>query len=74
MEKMSKTVCKLCRQRKTRCNRKLPKCDYCVKADVECQYVKDKSKPGLRAGYVTALEERLSTSSSFVQGSTNGGL
>ncbi|KAK7189622.1 hypothetical protein DPSP01_013435 [Paraphaeosphaeria sporulosa] len=64
---LSRTVCKLCRQRKTRCNRHLPKCDSCLKAGVNCQYVKDKSRPGLRAGYVSALEERLNVLEKEVQ-------
>ncbi|KAF2438832.1 hypothetical protein P171DRAFT_436741 [Karstenula rhodostoma CBS 690.94] len=65
--RMSRTVCKLCRQRKTRCNRQLPECDSCLRAGVNCQYVKDKSRPGLRAGYVSALEERLNILEKEVQ-------
>ncbi|KAF2202245.1 hypothetical protein GQ43DRAFT_392578 [Delitschia confertaspora ATCC 74209] len=56
---LNKAVCFLCRQRKTRCNRNIPECDSCSKAGVECQYVQVKRKPGLRAGYVSTLEERL---------------
>ncbi|KAF2271170.1 hypothetical protein CC78DRAFT_13213 [Lojkania enalia] len=57
--RLSKTVCILCRQRKIRCNRKLPKCESCTRAEVDCQYIRVKNKPGLRAGYVSELEERL---------------
>ncbi|KAF2241666.1 hypothetical protein BU26DRAFT_524829 [Trematosphaeria pertusa] len=57
--RLSKTVCLLCRQRKIRCNRKLPKCESCTRAAVECQYIAVRNRPGLRAGYVSELEERL---------------
>ncbi|KAF2476285.1 uncharacterized protein BDR25DRAFT_64879 [Lindgomyces ingoldianus] len=61
MRRLSKTVCFLCRQRKIRCNRRLPKCESCSRTGVECQYskIEIKNKPGLRAGYVSELEERL---------------
>ncbi|KAF2731017.1 hypothetical protein EJ04DRAFT_554997 [Polyplosphaeria fusca] len=58
--RVSKTVCLLCRQRKIKCNRRLPKCESCFRASVPCEYIKIKHKPGLRAGYVSELEERLS--------------
>lgn len=58
---ISRTVCVLCRQRKTRCDRKLPRCGFCVKAKVDCQYVGHPKKRGLRAGYVTELESRIGT-------------
>lgn len=59
----SKTVCRLCRQRKTKCDRNLPKCSFCIKAKVVCQYVPEPRKRGLRAGYVTELESRIGKSS-----------
>ncbi|PSN70512.1 hypothetical protein BS50DRAFT_674871 [Corynespora cassiicola Philippines] len=65
--RLSKTVCLLCRQRKVRCNRKLPKCESCSKSGVECQYIVVKNKPGLRAGYVSTLEERLAKLEQEVQ-------
>ena len=55
----SPTVCFLCRQRKTKCDRTLPSCGFCVKAKVECQYVPNPKKRGLRAGYVSELESRI---------------
>ncbi|KAK5954606.1 hypothetical protein OHC33_004328 [Knufia fluminis] len=55
----SRTVCALCRQRKTKCDRQLPKCGFCIKAKVECQYLPQAKKRGLRAGYVAELESRL---------------
>ncbi|OAL39127.1 hypothetical protein AYO20_01445 [Fonsecaea nubica] len=60
-EQRSSTVCHLCRQRKTKCDRRLPNCSFCVKANVRCQYVTKTKKRGLRAGYVTQLENRLDT-------------
>ncbi|KAK4942171.1 hypothetical protein LTR10_018063 [Elasticomyces elasticus] len=58
-EHRSPTVCHLCRQRKTKCDRILPKCGFCVKAQVNCKYVAKPNKRGLRAGYVSQLESRL---------------
>lgn len=58
-EQRSATVCFLCRQRKTKCDRTLPSCGFCVKAKVECQYVPKPKKRGLRAGYVSELESRI---------------
>lgn len=58
----SRTVCMLCRQRKTRCDRVLPRCGFCVKAKLDCQYVGQPKKRGLRAGYVNELEARIGTS------------
>ena len=55
----SSTVCFLCRQRKTKCDRTLPSCGFCVKAKAECQYVPKPKKRGLRAGYVSELESRI---------------
>merc|ERR1712000_248500 len=58
-EHRSPTVCYLCRQRKTKCDRTLPRCGFCVKAKVECRYVARPKKRGLRAGYVSQLETRI---------------
>jgi hypothetical protein len=55
----SSASCFLCRQRKTKCDRLLPRCGFCVKAKVECQYVPRPKKRGLRAGYVSELESRI---------------
>ena len=56
---LSRTVCRLCRQRKTKCDRQLPKCGFCIKAKVACQYLPEQKKRGLRAGYVSELESRI---------------
>jgi len=69
----SPTVCYLCRQRKTKCDRNLPRCGYCIKAKVNCQYVAQPRKRGLRAGYVSELEARLGTSSLAVSFSDPNG-
>ncbi|KIW13910.1 hypothetical protein PV08_06691 [Exophiala spinifera] len=58
-ERRSATVCLLCRQRKTKCDRVLPRCGFCVKAKAECQYATRPKKRGLRAGYVSELETRI---------------
>ncbi|EXJ57844.1 uncharacterized protein A1O5_12402 [Cladophialophora psammophila CBS 110553] len=56
---MGSIRCHLCRQRKTKCDRRLPHCSFCVKAKVRCQYVTKTKKRGLRAGYVSQLENRI---------------
>ena len=53
--------CLLCRQRKQKCNRQLPKCGNCTKGKFDCQYVAGQKKRGLGAGYVSELEERIGT-------------
>lgn len=52
--------CVVCRQRKVACNRQRPRCGLCVKYDFECEYKGRQQRPGLRAGYVSRLEEQLS--------------
>ncbi|KIX05509.1 uncharacterized protein Z518_06381 [Rhinocladiella mackenziei CBS 650.93] len=59
LEEKSSTVCYLCRQRKTKCDRILPRCGFCVKAKANCHYVAKPKKRGLRAGYVSQLENRI---------------
>jgi Fungal Zn(2)-Cys(6) binuclear cluster domain/Fungal specific transcription factor domain len=54
-----KISCRLCRQRKTRCDRRKPRCGHCFKAGADCEYVSKQKKRGLRAGYVAELERRL---------------
>ncbi|KAJ9603090.1 hypothetical protein H2200_012385 [Cladophialophora chaetospira] len=39
--------------------RRLPHCSFCQKAKVRCEYVTKTKKRGLRAGYVSQLENRL---------------
>ncbi|KAF7509379.1 hypothetical protein GJ744_008102 [Endocarpon pusillum] len=56
---LSGTVCRLCRQRKTRCDRNKPRCGHCIKAGADCEYLSKQKKHGLRAGYVSELERRL---------------
>ncbi|KAF2656749.1 hypothetical protein K491DRAFT_691794 [Lophiostoma macrostomum CBS 122681] len=65
--RLSRTVCLLCRQRKIRCDRNLPGCESCIKLKADCQYVRVKNKPGLRAGYVSELEQRLAKLEKEVQ-------
>lgn len=56
---LSATVCILCRQRKIKCDRQLPKCGFCSTHNLDCEYVTATRKPGLRAGYVSGLERRI---------------
>lgn len=52
--------CKVCRRRKTACDRARPKCGICTKAGLACEYAeKERHAPGLRAGYVQSLERRI---------------
>ncbi|KAL4994193.1 hypothetical protein BDV10DRAFT_198987 [Aspergillus recurvatus] len=52
------SACLVCRQRKTKCDRRQPACSFCQKYDFECSYLPSRS-PGLRAGYVSQLEQRI---------------
>ncbi|KAF2456242.1 hypothetical protein BDY21DRAFT_348347 [Lineolata rhizophorae] len=49
----------LCRQRKTRCDRKRLSCSFCGKNSFECQFVTSRKAPGVRAGCVSELERRI---------------
>lgn len=54
-----KIACTICRRRKTKCDRKEPQCSFCSKNNFDCEYVSNERQPGLRAGYVSQLEERI---------------
>ncbi|RDW69810.1 hypothetical protein BP6252_08830 [Coleophoma cylindrospora] len=56
---ISKVVCSLCRQRKVKCDRQVPSCGFCNQVGNACRYVATPKKRGLRAGYVSSLENRL---------------
>ncbi|KAL9618712.1 MAG: hypothetical protein Q9160_006591 [Pyrenula sp. 1 TL-2023] len=72
----SATVCFLCRQRKTKCDRKKTGCSNCKAKGVRCQYIPTPRRHGLRAGYVSELERRIDTLeqevSQFKSGSLQG--
>lgn len=53
-----KSACLFCRQRKVACDRLRPSCSFCRRNEVDCKYGSSR-KPGLRAGFVTQLEERV---------------
>ena len=53
--------CVFCRQRKIKCDRSKPDCTNCAKSGMQCWYLAGQRKPGLRAGYVSALERRLAS-------------
>ncbi|KAI5269642.1 hypothetical protein E4T47_06951 [Aureobasidium subglaciale] len=48
-----------CRQRKIKCDRTLPDCNLCSRADIACIYDGSRKRPGLRAGYVQQLKKRI---------------
>ncbi|KAI1076468.1 hypothetical protein F5B20DRAFT_326620 [Whalleya microplaca] len=50
--------CERCRDKKIRCNRKVPECTQCMTNSVNCHYP-EQNKRGLPAGYVNSLEKRL---------------
>ncbi|KAF4417574.1 Zn(II)2Cys6 transcriptional activator [Fusarium acutatum] len=50
--------CSLCRRRKAKCSRDQP-CGTCIKLGAECIYDQEKSKPGMRAGAIETLTQRL---------------
>ncbi|KAF5637401.1 positive regulator of purine utilization [Fusarium sp. NRRL 25303] len=50
--------CERCKQRKAKCDRRLPACQRCEKAKVECEYG-GRRKPGFPAGHRQMLEEKI---------------
>ncbi|KAG5792389.1 hypothetical protein H9Q69_008585 [Fusarium xylarioides] len=52
--------CSLCRRRKAKCSRDQP-CGTCIKLGAECIYDQEKSKPGMRAGAIETLTQRVAT-------------
>ncbi|ORY64476.1 uncharacterized protein BCR38DRAFT_215738 [Pseudomassariella vexata] len=65
--KEPKTACLLCRRRKVACDRRRPKCGLCSRNDFDCTYTARERRPGLRAGYVSQLEERIGRSPEYVR-------
>lgn len=68
----SATVCFLCRQRKTKCDRRKTGCSNCKAKGVKCQYIPTPRKHGLRAGYVSELERRIASLEREVSGLKSG--
>ena len=54
-----KIACTVCRRRKTACDKARPRCGLCVKSGFPCEYAESQQQPGLRAGYVQHLEQRI---------------
>ena len=54
-----KIACTVCRRRKTACDKARPRCSLCVKGNFDCEYAESQHQPGLRAGYVQHLEQRV---------------
>ncbi|XEV01321.1 hypothetical protein FSHL1_006608 [Fusarium sambucinum] len=52
--------CSLCRRRKAKCSRDQP-CGTCIKLGAECTYDQERSKPGMRAGAIETLTQRVAT-------------
>ncbi|KAF5720255.1 positive regulator of purine utilization [Fusarium globosum] len=50
--------CERCKQRKAKCDRRLPACQRCEKAEVECEYG-GRRKPGFPAGHRQMLEDKI---------------
>ena len=51
-------ACQACRKKKAKCSRQTP-CSQCTRNGVACVYDKDKAKPGMRAGAIERLTQRL---------------
>lgn len=52
-------ACQACRKKKAKCSREKPSCSQCVKYGTNCLYDKEKGKPGMRAGAIDRLNERV---------------
>ncbi|KAF2016940.1 hypothetical protein BU24DRAFT_440112 [Aaosphaeria arxii CBS 175.79] len=51
-------ACESCRNKKTKCDRDLPRCTQCISTRTNCQYP-PVNKRGLPSGYITFIEQRL---------------
>lgn len=51
-------ACQACRRKKAKCSRETP-CSHCIKNGLTCLYDKEKGKPGMRAGAIDRLTQRL---------------
>ncbi|KAI2727175.1 transcriptional regulator family: Fungal Specific TF [Penicillium roqueforti] len=66
-ENLNPISCELCRQRKCKCDRKLPFCSQCAGDVSKCIYP-ESGKRGLPLGYLNQLEERLAETESALYG------
>ncbi|KAI1344160.1 fungal-specific transcription factor domain-containing protein [Xylariaceae sp. FL0016] len=53
-------ACQSCRRKKAKCSRDQP-CSHCDKNNLECVYDDRKAKPGIKAGAIDGLSQRVST-------------
>ncbi|KAJ0380227.1 hypothetical protein COL26b_001339 [Colletotrichum chrysophilum] len=67
----SPIACESCRQRKRRCDRKLPFCLQCSHEPGRCQYP-EQSKRGIPNGYLNKLETRLAETEAALIGVLSG--
>ncbi|KUI63745.1 hypothetical protein VM1G_10592 [Cytospora mali] len=51
-------ACEACRQKKCKCDRRMPTCTQCRSSPAKCHYP-EKNRRGIPAGYVNTLEKRL---------------
>lgn len=51
-------ACQACRKKKAKCSKRTP-CSQCVKNGITCLYDKEKGKPGMKAGAIDRLTQRL---------------
>lgn len=64
--KPKRLACMICRKRKLRCDGNRPRCSTCTRLGHDCAYDEVRRKSGPKRGYVKALEERLSASTSLL--------
>ncbi|GFN11779.1 Zn(II)2Cys6 transcription factor domain-containing protein [Aspergillus tubingensis] len=64
---LSPISCEVCRQRKCKCDRRLPHCTQCSNESSKCKYP-ESGKRGLPLGYLNQLEQRLAETESALYG------
>ncbi|GKZ26555.1 hypothetical protein AbraIFM66951_002612 [Aspergillus brasiliensis] len=64
---LSPISCEPCRQRKCKCDRRLPFCSQCSNESSKCKYP-ESGKRGLPLGYLNQLEQRLAETESALYG------
>ncbi|KAI0015916.1 fungal-specific transcription factor domain-containing protein [Xylariomycetidae sp. FL0641] len=60
-------ACQACRKKKAKCSREQP-CSHCEKNSLECVYDDRRVKPGIKAGAIDSLAQRVSTLESMFLG------
>lgn len=65
-ERKYSKACNSCKEKKRRCDRATPKCGYCERHSLPCEF-RTLKKPGLRTGYGSAMLDKLDSMENNIQ-------